>query len=865
MSFEKGIYCVLFADVCESSKIKSDEKKEYLYIHLIKARHIFSKSKGVIYENTWGDGVVVVSSSCVDLANDALEFLEMFTQKNWETTPLKMGASIRVALDLKTLIVDKEGRAINNFLGRGADEAARLEPVVSPNHVFCSETFLNLLNAEEPENIGYENVGQFSLKSGGISPTLFSLHRLEKEAAASLNTTRIKRELIFDNTPKIFPVTRSKGDAVDLKQTVHHWKNLSFKEFSRVYDCHEYQTLLKYIERRMKSDLIKMLATSGLDFDAFFSARIKTAQSIYRNISDVKAGSGKYTGIKKGQKYFLHEIFGDIVGMRVICVDTPTLFVFIKSLLVTGNIKVAEDCDFYMIVNNEKGSSLGDLIDRFIDGEVKFKTKSSRYQSIHFSLRFDSKMDEYGSSLYRYGPVYNERIKQIGVLRQQLSDQMVENIRLFPIELQARLFTTHIWARDEHRVKYKSFFGEQKHLSGPNAEIDDMFKKLDGQLREIEATRKEIRLKVRERNEKDMRFIGKSFEAKTRLAFFDVGTKFDVERKTLKIADQELVRIGRGNGDEVKAFLNVEAVRASALKTHEEDYFLHPSGDNIVEQWGRQRVVFLVLGYILLFSDNASSHKVIERLTEFNGLKEIFGGCLNKALWDLVCSRCYEFVAEMDRAILGDIGVGDNEKAFVFEDPLVYSRLATSYYKREEFESATKAIEKMFHEPWFCNFDWRSPPIDVPKLFQFYLRRAEYLWYSAEMIDENLVNQGREILCSLDMAMNDSGKENLKVISWVVLISKIMMSFKPYKIEASRLFKIANEQFLNMQYSSDSPRKSYFQMAKSISLLASGDNQKAENSLKCAETILQTGTKHHPKKAVDVKLMMVNWVRVNLV
>lgn len=164
MTNEKGTIqilndcAILFSDVKGFSKL-SDTKAHLFYMGafdaIAKLCNKYENDKKFTYINTWGDGLVAVFADHVDAVKFAIALRNIFSMaKNGKRVPKKemcfpkdqgdeaTHLNIRIALHSAPVYpFHNKVTHRNDAYGAGVNTAARLEPVVAPGHIFCTEAF----------------------------------------------------------------------------------------------------------------------------------------------------------------------------------------------------------------------------------------------------------------------------------------------------------------------------------------------------------------------------------------------------------------------------------------------------------------------------------------------------------------------------------------------------------------------------------------------------------------------------------------------------------------------------------------------------------------------------------------------------
>ena len=166
---------LLMGDVVKSSKILSDALKTQLH-SVLHGRVAAIRGKWqVMLDQFTGDGFFVCGNDVSEMAEAALDLRDYFLQLNWRQIGFDHPVQIRLALDInKVSITEKDGR-ITDVAGTGIDHIARIEPVVSPNEVWCTDYFFRQLAREGIAKIDGIPLGRRELAKDAGSQDLVQL------------------------------------------------------------------------------------------------------------------------------------------------------------------------------------------------------------------------------------------------------------------------------------------------------------------------------------------------------------------------------------------------------------------------------------------------------------------------------------------------------------------------------------------------------------------------------------------------------------------------------------------------------------------------------------------------------------------
>lgn len=177
-SQKEQLLCILFSDLKGYSGLKDDRLKNQIVDEM---KSIFERvsQPGVELIKTMGDGLMVASHVPLPLAETALYLCDNFRNTDWKSKGYPDDFLIRIGLHLDEMIVhfNSDG-SINDAIGTGVDTTARIEPVTSPNAVFCSKRFFELLQDRGASKIKGINRGKMQLAKNYGEMELFEIRWL---------------------------------------------------------------------------------------------------------------------------------------------------------------------------------------------------------------------------------------------------------------------------------------------------------------------------------------------------------------------------------------------------------------------------------------------------------------------------------------------------------------------------------------------------------------------------------------------------------------------------------------------------------------------------------------------------------------
>lgn len=167
------IVAVLFGDAVDFSKLTEEQVPRFVR-HFLGLAGDLTRSAPTppALKNTWGDGLYLVFESVRAAGLFALELRDRIGAADWAAAGLPPKLGLRLALHAGPAWECEDpvtGRL--NYFGTHVSQAARIEPITPPGHVYASQAFAALAAAEGVREFRCDYVGQTPLaKDHGIRP-----------------------------------------------------------------------------------------------------------------------------------------------------------------------------------------------------------------------------------------------------------------------------------------------------------------------------------------------------------------------------------------------------------------------------------------------------------------------------------------------------------------------------------------------------------------------------------------------------------------------------------------------------------------------------------------------------------------------
>ena len=182
MAVQVDTKSILFSDVKGYSQLTSAEI-EFFFDEFIPdlTKQVIDKDerrKTFIDINTWGDGLIIVGEDAYELARTALDLRDYYQQYNWAKKRFPR-LTVRISLHHGSIYRGHDPiRERNGVIGTELTLGARLEPVVTPGEIWCTEIFKLLTENKVDSHLEFDDIGEKKLaKDYGLVKT----YRLRRE------------------------------------------------------------------------------------------------------------------------------------------------------------------------------------------------------------------------------------------------------------------------------------------------------------------------------------------------------------------------------------------------------------------------------------------------------------------------------------------------------------------------------------------------------------------------------------------------------------------------------------------------------------------------------------------------------------
>ena len=228
----RQVLSLLFADLVGFSKIKDDRILKSVKEIAEEFGQKILNQENHLYFNTWGDAFFIASSDPVDLLEISLHLRDWYRNRNWDRIQLEGGLAIRIGIHAETCTTCYGDNEVTDVIGQHVSAAARIEPIVPANSIYCTAMFKDLVASRTHGFAVFHDVGTKELSKGFGAMQLFSVSRTHEMVTQDDNADAQLRSAVakpFSMTVPRIRKTFSDKDIRDFQQN-------AFTEISAYFD-----------------------------------------------------------------------------------------------------------------------------------------------------------------------------------------------------------------------------------------------------------------------------------------------------------------------------------------------------------------------------------------------------------------------------------------------------------------------------------------------------------------------------------------------------------------------------------------------------------------------------------------------------
>ncbi|MCR9121037.1 MAG: TIR domain-containing protein [Phyllobacteriaceae bacterium] len=513
-----------------------------------------------------------------------------------------------------------------------------------------------------------------------------------------------------------------------MKYTIQEYYDMTDDQFREIYENRSFKNILEFIETRIRLEILSIIRRFQLKGEVLFEVRQKSTSSAYSKLQKELVARQSEFGSKP---IYIFDVLKDLVGVRIICLhEEIQKRVFEYILQVESIVIQPEGLEFYSARFRDYTLSR-DIHDQLMDiikgvkrswvseSELEKKSKASNYESLHFYVKFESKIDDYllrQLARGRRGASEGERVRDRAEgdylidLHGSFTDEQLDQIRKVPVECQVRTITDHLWAQEEHKYVYKSSslpLNTDERAKAMEV-LRGTFTGLKFAYYNVDRLRSLVRNVSATHETPETAYAGSSKDINpVRFRYFPDDRKDLVAQ--FRAVEGLFLKSGKdmaGDLDDGTAFLDSIISLYDQVVSIDQTGGEKPTAPFDTESWGRRRLFYLLLAYMALSTSRKRVNpETAQRLRDEIDLIDLVGEAAFRAsMYDeegsvKLASKIYERIETFDRiarTLTEKEDTAADERSEVFLDPLVGIRLASSFFIQGEFAGASKAMRDMF-------------------------------------------------------------------------------------------------------------------------------------------------------------------------
>nr|WP_321482065.1 TIR domain-containing protein [uncultured Cohaesibacter sp.] len=553
---------------------------------------------------------------------------------------------------------------------------------------------------------------------------------------------------------------------------------MSEEEFAFQYNESETQKFLSYIETRIRFELVNLIRVLDRKGEIFIEVRKKSSISAYNKLRK------ELKKISYSEKIYLTDIIKDFVGCRIICNDEDTLSSVFNSIMQSETFQIQDNgfelysAPFRRFESRQtRYSRLIEVLGLNEDGarQPSDLEKQTNYESLHCFLSFSTPYDIFDmlDKQERFRQIDNDRrhryvadVQHLKNLISELGHQYSSIAKRFPIECQIRTINEHMWAQEEHKYVYEKVKSGSISSSDEKIELlKGVFTALKHAYRNIDDLRDLVKNISHGAAANRPHFTGASKDVSDdRLAFFDDPaikskiSRIDREYRLLLTETKESsqVPIRKLYKDITLIFQEIRATRSD----------IEGKTEFSSKIWGQDRLLYMLLGYIFLTSRLEGCEFEEENFFRSIGLDKFLGNAnlrtasIHRQAGLMLASRIYNALISYDEFSYSISDEVNLPSRYVFRDPLLYVRYASSLFLQERFAEARDSLDQILYaEDWSEFREGSSPYSPEFSFYELYMRRNQYAWFRNYSEKDRLIENISQYQKDIDVIFSSGTKD----------------------------------------------------------------------------------------------------------
>ncbi len=175
----RAIRAMLFADAKGFSKLREAQMPVFVSEVLGRFAKVLRRHEDkILFRNTWGDGLYVVTGNVETAANCAADLQEEIVSLNPVAHGLPQSMGLRLGSHLGPVFrINDPVLGRPNYIGAHVSRAARIEPVTPEGEVYVTEAFATVLATNRSSGFTCEYVGKIAAAKHYGAMRMYSLRR----------------------------------------------------------------------------------------------------------------------------------------------------------------------------------------------------------------------------------------------------------------------------------------------------------------------------------------------------------------------------------------------------------------------------------------------------------------------------------------------------------------------------------------------------------------------------------------------------------------------------------------------------------------------------------------------------------------
>lgn len=227
---------ILFSDIKGYSKMDAEDRQIVSKLNN-ELEYNLKEHPNFLFFKSMGDGLIVVMNDSLKLAEFAIQLRDRVRNTCWIEEGMADNMQIRIGLHFGNIELEyNENKLIKDVIGDEVIQCARIEPITTPNDIFCSNIFFNRIKNKKHKVRGVD-LGEVQLaKNHGLTHlyklcwdweyeliqkvSIQSNDEIQKDISDNLKETKIKVEKSVNIPTTIIIKGKKDGDSDTKYKTI---------------------------------------------------------------------------------------------------------------------------------------------------------------------------------------------------------------------------------------------------------------------------------------------------------------------------------------------------------------------------------------------------------------------------------------------------------------------------------------------------------------------------------------------------------------------------------------------------------------------------------------------------------------------